>query len=121
MTSLQDCLEDVIGKGSGYVIRTSLPTGAYNTMQWQPAAFLAHLQLTSPGVLADHAWTEWHTHRTSGPVGYVHYGALGSSLAHLEVPGYGRLTVLEHSDLSLLSPERVSEALFGTSSNTDGY
>ncbi len=117
MTSLQDCLEEVIGKGSDYVIRTSNPTGTQRTVDWQPAALLAHLQRTSLGVLGDRAWTEWHLQRTSGTVGYIHYGAFGSSLGHMEVPGYGRLSVLEHTEVS---PDHLMDAVFGMP-HSDGY
>jgi hypothetical protein len=58
MTSQRDCLEEVIGKGAGLVIHTSIPTGAQRTVEWEPVALLAHLQRFSPGVLGARAWRE---------------------------------------------------------------
>lgn len=118
MTSLQDCLDEVIEKGSGFVIRNSILTGEQRTAEWEPAALLSHLQRTSPGMLEDHAWMEWHLLRTTGTVGYIHYGAFGSSMAHMGVPGYGRLSVLAHAEPSLA---RMGDDLFARSSASDGY
>jgi hypothetical protein len=117
MSNLQDCLQEVIARGPGYFIRGSLPTGAYQTTEWEPAEFLALLQRESPGVLADHAWTEWHTHPSTGARCYIHYGRRDGSLGHQGVPGYGRLCALE---LSERQQPRMSASLFGSSAD-DGH
>ena len=122
MTSLQDCLEEVIAKESGnvagYVIHNSTRSGTQRVGEWDPAALLAHLHVTSPGVLEDHAWMEWHTGRTGGTVGYIHYGAPGGALGHMEVPGYGRLSVVERS---ALSEGQIGGDLFRVVPVSDGY
>jgi hypothetical protein len=91
MTTVQDCLQELIAKGKGYVIHSSLLAGADKTSDWEPAALLADMQQTSPGILEDHAWTEWIARPHGTSVCYIHYGIPGSSLSHREVPGYGHL------------------------------
>ncbi|MGO8950407.1 MAG: hypothetical protein ACLQUY_22650 [Ktedonobacterales bacterium] len=97
MTSLRDCLEEVIGKGSGLFVRSYAIPGAYRRSEWEPGEFLTELQRESPGVLEDGAWGEWVTRRGMGLTFFIHYGQQGFSLSHQEVPGYGHLRVLEVS------------------------
>jgi hypothetical protein len=117
MSNLQDCLQEVIAQGPGYFIRGSLPTGAYQTTEWEPVAFLTLLQHESPAVLADHAWTEWQTHPSTGTRCYIHYGRRDGSLGHQGVPGYGRLCALEISDRQ---QTRTSTTLLGLTPH-NGY
>ncbi|HLJ81015.1 MAG TPA: hypothetical protein VKT52_05975 [Ktedonobacterales bacterium] len=93
MTTVQDCLQEIVSKGPGYMIHSSIVAGADKTSDWEPAVLLADMLRTSPGVLDDHAWTEWIAHPRGTGVCYIHYGILGSSLGHREVPGYGLLRV----------------------------
>lgn len=97
MSSVQDCLQEVIELGPRYFIRISAPAGADRTSEWEPAELLAVMQRESPGVLEDHAWTEWSTHPGVGSTCYIHYGSFGSALGHREVPGYGHLVAFELS------------------------
>jgi hypothetical protein len=97
MTTLQDCLEEVIGKGPGFFIRSYAIPGAYRTSDWEPGAFLIELQRDAPGLLEDDAWGEWTTRQGIGLTYSIHYGRSGSSMSHREVPGYGHLRALEVS------------------------
>jgi hypothetical protein len=97
MTTLRDCLEEVIGKGPGLFIRSYAIPGAYRISEWEPRAFLSELQFEAPGLLEDEAWGEWSTRQDIGLTCSIHYGRLGSSMSHREVPGYGHLRVLEVS------------------------
>src|SRR5579864_4167098 len=97
MTNLRACLQEVIEKGPGFFIRSYAIPGAYRTSEWEPAVLLAELEHEAPGLLEDHAWTEWLTHPGVGLTAYIHYGVRGSSMSHREVPGYGHLRVLEVS------------------------
>jgi hypothetical protein len=119
MTNLRDCIQEIIERAPQYVIQSTNPAEAARPIEWEPAAFLAHLQEKSPGVLQDHAWTEWPTHRKTNTRCYIHYGFREGSLGHQGVPGYGRLIVLELSG----PPRRADagESLFGMPANQDGY
>lgn len=97
MTSLRDCLQEVIGQGPGYFIRTSIPVGVHGTTEWEPTALLTDMEGKSPGVLQDHAWTEWSIQPGGSRACAIHYGVVGASLAYQEVPAYGRLRALELS------------------------
>ncbi|HLZ24318.1 MAG TPA: hypothetical protein VKQ30_19565 [Ktedonobacterales bacterium] len=91
MSTVLDCLQEIVSKGPGYMIHSSVVAGADKTSDWEPSALLADMQKKSPGVLEDHAWTEWITSARGPDVCYIHYGISGSSLSHREVPGYGHL------------------------------
>ena len=90
-------MEEVIGKGSGFFVRSYAIPGAYRKSEWEPGEFLTELQHDSPGVLEDGAWGEWVTRPGIGLTFFIHYGHQGFSLSHQEVPGYGHLRVLEVS------------------------
>ena len=51
MTTLRDCLDEVIGKGPGLFVRSYAIPGAYRKSEWEPDEFLTELQRESPGVL----------------------------------------------------------------------
>ena len=95
VTSLRDCLEEVIARGSGLFIRSYNIPGAHRRSEWDPAELLAELEVESPGVLEDGAWGEWVTRPGIGLTYSINYGQLGFSVSHQEVPGYGRLRALE--------------------------
>ena len=95
VTSLRDCLEEVIARGPGFFIRSYNMPGAYRRSEWEPAELLAELEIESPGVLEDAAWGEWVRRPGIGLTYSIHYGQLGFSVSHQEVPGYGRLRALE--------------------------
>ncbi|MGZ3680735.1 MAG: hypothetical protein ACXWQR_19760 [Ktedonobacterales bacterium] len=97
MTTVQDCVLEIIAKGPGYFIRSSMPDGARPVTEWDPATLLEEMRQNSPGVLDDHAWTECSVRPAIGNSCFIHYGVRGSSLGHLEVPGYGHLRALELS------------------------
>jgi hypothetical protein len=95
MTTLLDCLQEVIGKGTGFFIRGYAVPGAYRTVEWVSTTLLTELQRESPGVLEDHAWTEWSRRPGSDMACFIHYGFYGLSMSHQEVPGFGHLRVIE--------------------------
>lgn len=97
MTTVQDCMHEIIAKGPGYFIRGAVPAGAQVAREWDPAALLEDMQQNLPGVLEDHAWTEWSVRPNIGVTCIIHYGVRGFSLGYMEVPGYGNLRVLELS------------------------
>ena len=105
MTSVQDCLEEVIARGAGYVIRSDA-SGAYRPSQWEPAALLADLQHEAPNTLRDHAWTEWSVLRDGSATCSINYGVAGVALGHMGVPGYGHLRAFA---LSQKRPEPVHD------------
>ena len=47
MTDLRDCLEEVIGKGPGFFVRSYAIPGAYRRSEWEPDEFLTELQRES--------------------------------------------------------------------------
>jgi hypothetical protein len=93
MTNLLECLQEVIAKGPGYVIHSSLRAGAHSTSDWDPAALLADMQFESPLVLTDHAWTEWTILADGSQSCSIPYGIRGSSSGQRGIPGYGTLRV----------------------------
>lgn len=97
MTNLQDCLQEIIAKGSGYFIRSSFLASAHEATEWESTALLDDMWQKSPGVLDDHAWTEWTIRQGIGSTCAIHYGIRGSSLGHRDIPGYGRLRAFEQS------------------------
>lgn len=97
MTTLYDCLQEVIGHGPDYFIRSSASEGASGRAEWDPPALLADIRRTSPGVLEDHAWTEWSALPGGSRTCIIHYGIFGVSLGYEDVPGYGALRALELS------------------------
>jgi hypothetical protein len=96
MTTLLDCMHEVIALGPGYFIRTD-SAGPYRPSQWESTALLADMRHESPLVLDDPAWTEWSAHRGGSRTCSINYGRFGLSLGHQEVPGYGHLRVFEVS------------------------
>lgn len=103
MTTVQDCMQEIIAKGPGYFIRGGVPSGAHEAREWDPTALLEDMRQNLPGVLEDHAWTEWSVRPNIGVTCVVHYGVRGFSLGYMEVPGYGNLRVLELSQKQLAS------------------
>ena len=103
MATLQHCLQEMVDLGAAYFIRSDAP-GAYRPSQWEPAALLADMQVEAPGVLLDPAWTEWTTLPNGSKTCSIHYGTVGRSLSHREVPGYGHLQAFEASQKR---PEQV--------------
>lgn len=97
MTTVQDCMQEIIAKGPGYFVRSSVPAGAYATTEWEPATLLEDMRQNAPGVLDDYAWTDWSLRPAIGRSCFIHYGSRGSSLAHREVPSYGHLRAFELS------------------------
>jgi len=89
--NLLNCLEEVIGKGPGYVIQSFNPAAIRGTSEWDPAALVADMRRLAPQLLKDHAWTEWSTLPDGTGACSIRYGVLGGSLAHWDVPGYGHL------------------------------
>lgn len=91
--NLQDCFEEVIAKGPGFVIHSSERVGAHRTSDWDPAALLEDIRFESPLVLTDHAWTDWML-LTDGTLSCsIIYGIRGLSSGQRAIPGYGILHV----------------------------
>lgn len=95
MTTVFDCLQDIIAKGPKFFIRGSAVTGGQAATDWEPAALMDYMRETSPAVLDDPAWMEWSARPTIGASCFIHYGVRGYTLGHMEVPGYGNLRALE--------------------------
>lgn len=95
MTTLFDCLREVIAKGPGFFVRSSAVTSGQSATEWEPSALLENMRQTSPAVLDDPAWTEWSVRPSIGASCFIHYGIRGYMLGHMEVPGYGNLRALE--------------------------
>lgn len=121
MTTLQDCLQEIIEKGPRYFIRSAVPLGANTAMEWEPAALLDDMRQKSPGVLEDHAWTEWSVRPTIGSSCFIHYGVRGSSLGHQEVPGYGHLRVLELAQKKQAGAGAMASSARSPLSRLQGY
>jgi hypothetical protein len=96
MTTLLECMQEVIALGPGYFIRTD-SAGPYRPSQWESTTLLADIQHECPRVLDDAACTEWSAHRGGSRTGFINYGRFGLSLGHQELPGYGHLRVFEVS------------------------
>ena len=94
-STVQDCLQEVIARGSGYVVSSSTHIGAQRTVEWEPSALLADMQRESPNVLLDHAWTEWSRLADGSQSCAIVYGKVGASPGERGVPGYGLLHVYE--------------------------
>jgi hypothetical protein len=112
MTTLFDCLQEVIGKGPDFFIRSFAIPGTNRTSEWVSTALLTELQRESPGVLEDHAWTEWSRRPDTGMTCFIHYGFRGLSISHQEVPGYGHLQVLERSNQKVVDSTWSSPEAF---------
>jgi hypothetical protein len=97
MTTVQDCLQEIIAKGTKYFISSTVSAAAGGNPEWAATALYANMQQESPGLLSHHAWTEWATLPDGSSVCYIHYGVFGFSLSHADVPGYGSLRALELS------------------------
>ena len=93
MMNLRECLEEVIAKGPGFVIHSSERVGVHSTSDWDPATLLADIQLESPLVLTDHAWTDWTILTDGSQSCSIPYGMRGSSSGQRAIPGYGTLRV----------------------------
>jgi hypothetical protein len=91
MTTVQDCIQEVIAKGPDYVIHSSLRAGAHRTADWEPSALLADMRLESPLALTDHAWTEWTVLADGSHSCVIVYGIVGAPPGERSVPGYGSL------------------------------
>jgi hypothetical protein len=89
MATVRDCLNEVIALGSGYMIRTSVRTDSQRKTDWEPSALLAYIEAESPGVLADHAWTEWSQFADGSQTCAIVYGRVGASPSERGIPGYG--------------------------------
>lgn len=121
MTTVQDCLREVIAKGPGYFIRGAVPAGTHVAMEWDPTALLEDMQQKLTGVLDDHAWTEWSVRPDIGVTCFIHYGVRGFSLGYMEVPGYGNLRVLELAQKRQTSASAVSDGSRKPLSRLLGY
>ena len=95
MTSVRDCLQEVIAKGQGYVIHSLGEEGPTRTTDWEPNALLAAIQLESPRLLEDHAWTEWTTLADGSQTCAIVYGIHGSPPGDRAILGYGSLRAFE--------------------------
>lgn len=95
MTTLFDCLQEVIAKGPRFIVRSSAAASGQAVTEWEPSALLDDMRQTSPAVLDDPAWTEWSVRPRIGASSFIHYGVRGYSLSHMEVPGYGNLQARE--------------------------
>jgi hypothetical protein len=94
-STVQDCLQEIIARGSGYVVSSSTHIGAQRTVEWEPSALLADMRRESPNVLLDHAWTEWSRLADGSQSCAIVYGKVGASPGERGVPGYGLLHVYE--------------------------
>jgi hypothetical protein len=97
-------MQEIIAKGPGYFIRGGVPAGEHVAREWDPKALLEDMRQNIPGLLEDHAWTEWSLRPDVGVTCIIHYGVRGFSLGYMEVPGYGNLRVLELSRKRQTSP-----------------
>lgn len=95
MTTVQECLQEVIAHGPGYVIHSSGEEGPARTADWDPSALLADIQLESPRLLEDHAWTEWTTLADGSQTCAIVYGRPGSPPGDRAILGYGSLRAFE--------------------------
>ena len=95
LTTIQDCLEEIIALGTGYVINSSSHIGAQRTVEWEPGALLADMLRESPNVLLDHAWTEWGRLTDGSQSCAIVYGKRSASPGERGIPGYGLLHVYE--------------------------
>lgn len=94
-STVQDCLQEIIARGSGYVVSSSPHIGAQRTVEWEPSALLADMLRESPNLLLDHAWTEWNRLADGSQSCAIVYGKVGVSPGERGVPGYGLLHVYE--------------------------
>jgi hypothetical protein len=94
-STVQDCLQEIIARGSGYVVSSSTHIGAQRTVEWEASALLADMRRESPNVLLDHAWTEWSRLADGSQSCAIVYGKVGASPGERGVPGYGLLHVYE--------------------------
>ena len=99
MMNLQECLQEVIEKGPGFVIHSSERAGAKSTSDWDPAELLVDIQFESPLVLTDHAWTDWMLLTDGSQACSIAYGIRGSSSGQRAIPGYGTLRVYTSAHL----------------------
>lgn len=95
MTTVFDCLQDIIAKGPKFFIRSSAATSGPVATEWEPTALLNNMRQTAPALLDDPAWTEWSVRPSIGASCFIHYGVRGYSLGHMEAPGYGTLRAFE--------------------------
>ena len=94
-STVQDCLQEIIARGSGLVVESSSHIGAQRTVEWEPSALLADMRRESPNVLLDHAWTDWNRLADGSQSCGIVYGKVGASPGERGVPGYGILHVYE--------------------------
>jgi hypothetical protein len=112
MTTVQDCLQEVIAQGSDYVIHSSIRVGVHRTTAWEPSALLADIQVESPNLLRDHAWIEWSRLADGSRSCAIIYGKRSDSPGERGVLGYGVLHAYEswHKQ-TVARGERGSEPL----------
>ncbi len=110
-STVQDCLQEIIARGSGYMVSSSTHIGAQRTVEWEPSALLADMRHESPNVLLDHAWTEWSRLADGSQSCAIVHDKVDASPGERGVPGYGLLHVYEswhqqkakHSKVALVS------------------
>src|SRR6478752_5157434 len=95
MATVQDCLQEVIAHGPDYVIHSSIRVGVHRTMDWEPSILLADIQVESPNVLRDHAWTEWRRLGDGSLSCAIVAGKRSDSPGERGVLGYGVLNAYE--------------------------
>jgi hypothetical protein len=95
MTTVQDCLLEVIAKGPGYVIHSSERAGVDRMSDWEPSALLADIQQESPRLLSDHAWTEWTILADGSQSCAIVYGIRRGPPGDRAILGYGSLRAFE--------------------------
>jgi hypothetical protein len=95
MTTVQDCLQEVIAQGPDYIIHSSIRVGAHRTTDWEPSVLLADMQVESPNVLRDHAWTEWRRLADGSQSCAIVAGKQSDSPGERGVLGYGVLHAYE--------------------------
>lgn len=95
MTTVQDCLQEVIALGPGYVIHSTSTARTSRMADWEPSALLADMQVQAPNVLNNHARTEWHVLADRSQSCAIVYGKRSDAPGERGVPGYGVLHAYE--------------------------
>jgi hypothetical protein len=121
VTTVQDCVNEIIAKGPGYFIRGSAPSGAQAVIEWDPAHLLEDMRQKSPQVLEDKAWTQWSIRPDIGSTCIIHYGVREFSLGYMEVPGYGHLRALELSQKRQMNSGEMNDGSRKPLSRLLGY
>lgn len=95
MTTVFDCVQDIIAKAPKFLVRSSAVTSGPAATEWEPTTLLNNMRQIAPAVLDDPTWTEWSLRPSIGANCFIHYGVRGYSLGHIKTPGYGNLRALE--------------------------